>query len=109
MAAFSADLDRMPLRVCEVRRAIRPRAANPAKSANASRSLRAVAEGGRAQMFAILRELAESKGATIEDDNGSTKRAWLRRRGATLPAAEHFLVTAPVGPDNEEGPGFAAA
>jgi hypothetical protein len=108
MAAFSAELDRMPWRVYEVRRAIRPRATDPAKAANASRSLRAVAGGGRAQMLAILRELAESEGAAIEDDGG-IERAWLRRRGATFPAAEHFLVTAPAGPDNKEGPGFAAA
>ena len=37
------------------------------------------------------------------------ERAWLRRRGATLPAAEHFLVAAPAGPQDKEGPGFQAA
>ena len=108
LAAVSAELDRMPWRVYEVRRAIRPRASEPAKAANASRSLRAIAEGDRAQIFAILRELAGSEGAAIEDDGG-IERAWLHRRGAAFPAAEHILVAAPAGPGDKEGPGFVAA
>lgn len=103
LAAVSAELDRMPWRVYEVRRAIRPRASDPAKAANASRSLRAIAEGDRAQIFAILRELAGSEGAAIEDDGG-IERAWLHRRGAAFPAAEHILVAAPAGPATRKAP-----
>lgn len=83
LSAFAASLDRMPWRVYEVRRVIRPRAGDPARAANASRSLHAVAAGSRTQM---------------------TERAWLRRRGAALRAAEHFLVAAPAGPQDKGRP-----
>lgn len=47
-----ARLDRMPWQVYEVRRVIRPRPTTP-PAANASRSLRAVTAGRRAQMAAV--------------------------------------------------------
>ncbi len=108
IAAFTAELDQMPWRVYEVRRVIRSRAGDPSKPANASRSLHTIASGSRAQMLATLHELAQEHGAVIEDADG-IERAWLRRRCATFPAAEHFLVAAPAGPDDKEGPGFEAA
>jgi hypothetical protein len=98
----------MPWKVYDVRRVIRPRADDPAKAANASRSVRAVASGSRDQMTAVLRDLAHAEDAEIGNDDG-IERAWIRRRGTTLPAAEHFLVAAPAGPEDKEGPGFQAA
>jgi hypothetical protein len=52
-------------------------------------------------------DLADAQNAEIEHDG--IERAWLRRHGATFPAAEHFLVAAPVGPEGKERPGFQAA
>ena len=98
----------MPWRVYEVRRVIRPRAGDPTRAANASRSLRAVAAGIRAQMAAVLRKMAEAEGAGVDDEDG-IERAWLRRRGAAFPAAEHFLVAGPAGPQDKDGPGFEVA
>jgi hypothetical protein len=103
LSAFAASLERMSWRVYEVRRVIRPRADDPARPANASRSLRAVAAGSRAQMAAVLRTMAKAEGASVEDEDG-IGRAWLRRRGAAFPAAEHFLVAAPTGPEDKDGP-----
>jgi hypothetical protein len=108
LSAFTAELARMPWRVYDVRRVIKPRAGDPAKAANAARSLRAIAAGSRDQMTAALRQPAHVNSAGIENGDG-TERAWLRHRGTTLPAAEHFLVAAPAGPDDKEGPGFQAA
>jgi hypothetical protein len=108
LSAFGAHLNRMPWRVYEVRRVIRPRAGDPARAANASRSLRAVAAGSRTQMTAVLRTMARAERIHVEDQDG-IGRAWLRRRGTTFPAAEHFLVAAPAGPADKDGPGFAAA
>lgn len=108
LAGFTGQLTRMPWRVYDVRRVIKPRAADPAKAANAARSLRAIAAGSREQMTAVLRELAHIKGAAIENSDG-IDRAWLRHRDTTLPAAEHFLVAAPAGPGDKEGPGFQRA
>ena len=98
----------MPWKVYDVRRVIRPRADDPAKAASASRSIRAIASGSRDQMTAILRDLAHTADAETGNGDG-IERAWLRHRGTTLPAAEHFLVAAPAGPEDKEGPGFQAA
>ncbi len=70
LSAFAARLDRMPWRVYEVRRVIRPRAGDPTRAANASRSLRAVAAGIRAPMAAVLRKMAEAEGAGVDDEDG---------------------------------------
>jgi hypothetical protein len=59
-------------------------------------------------MTAVLRKMAKAEGAGIEDEDG-IERAWLRRRGAAFPAAEDFLVAAPAGPQDEDGPGFESA
>ena len=108
LSAFAAGLGRMPWRVYEVRRVIRPRADDPARPGNASRSIRAVAAGSRAQMAAVLRTMAKAEGTAVEDEDG-IERAWLRRRGTAFPSAEHFLVSAPAGPQDKDGPGFDAA
>jgi hypothetical protein len=92
-AAFTAELDRMPWQVYDVRRMIRPCVGDPAKAANASRSLRTRASGSRPEMTAALRQLAKAVGAVIDSEDG-IERAGLHRRGATFPAAEHFLVAA---------------
>jgi len=108
LSAFAASLDRMPWRVYEVRRVIRPQAGDPARPANASRSLRAVAAGSRTQMTAVLRTMAKAEDASVENEDG-IERAWLRRRSAAFPAAEHFLVAASAGPEDKDGSGLEAA
>lgn len=108
LAAFRAGLHRTPWRLYEVRRVIRPRADDPSRPGSASRSLRAIAAGGRAEMTAALREQAASRGARIITDTVA-QRAWLRVRGECYPAAEHFLVVAPAGARDKESPGFARA
>ena len=107
LSGFAAGLDQMPWQVYEVRRVIRSRAGDPTRAANASRSLRALAVGSRAQMTAVLRKMAEAEGVGVDAEDG-IERAWLRRRGAVFPAAEHFLVAAPAGPEDKDGPGFEA-
>jgi hypothetical protein len=103
---LAADmLDRMPWHVYEVRRVIRPLAGDPARAASASRSLRALASGTRAEMTTALRDLARIRHAETELDDG-IERAWLRRRGTALPTAEHFLVAAPAGPQDKGAPAF---
>jgi hypothetical protein len=106
--AFAARLGEMTWQVYEVRRVIRPRAGDPSKPANAVRSLRAVASGTREQMTAVLGRLAGLQGAVIDTSDGIT-RAWLRRRGQQLPAAEQFYALAPAGPADKTGPGFGPA
>jgi hypothetical protein len=70
MDAFTAELGHMPWKVYDVRRVIRLRADDPAKAANASRSIRAIASGGRDQMTAILRDLAHAADAKIDNGDG---------------------------------------
>jgi hypothetical protein len=108
LTSFSAELSLMPWRVYEVRRVISPRDGDPARAGGAARSLRALAAGSRAEMTAALGGLARSRGAVTDAADG-IDRAWLRRRGTVLPAAEHFLVAAPAGPRDKERPGFQAA
>jgi hypothetical protein len=87
----------MPWQVYEVRRVIQPRADDPTRAVNASRSLRAVAAGNRTHLAAVRRKMAKAEGAGIQDEDG-IERAWLRRRGTAFPAAGHFLVAAPPDP-----------
>ena len=103
----SGTVRHLPWQVYEVRRVIRSRAGDPTRAANASQSLRALAVGSRAQMTAVLRKMAEAEGVGVDAEDG-IERAWLRRRGAVFPAAEHFLVAAPAGPEDKDGPGFEA-
>jgi hypothetical protein len=104
---FRATLTQLPWRVYEVRRVIQPRPGDPGKAGSAWRSVRAVAAGDRAAAETALAQLAHDAGAAAEDEDG-VSRAWLRRRGSTLPATEHFLVACPAGPADKQRPGFAA-
>lgn len=51
---------------------------------------------------------ASMSARTMPPEDG-IERARLRRRGAAFPAAEHFVVTGPAGPEDKDGPGFEAA
>ncbi len=111
LAAFAIELNRLPWRVYEVRRALRPRTDDPAMMGNTVRSLRHLTEGTRTTAPTALRQLAAHHGADLDNNDGIC-RAWLRRRGQTFPTAEHFLVAAPItpdGPEDKDGPGFPAA
>jgi hypothetical protein len=59
-------------------------------------------------MIAEVHRLAAAEGARVTAED-RIERAWLRRRGEFLPAADWFLVAAPQGAEDKEGPGFAAA
>lgn len=77
----------------EIRRILRPRKDDPTKMANASRAVRRLETGTRADMLALLRTVAAGDITTGED---GIDRAYLRTRGETLPAIEEFLVVAPA-------------
>jgi hypothetical protein len=98
----------MPWRVYEVRRALRPRPGDSAKVGTAYRSLRAAAGGTRAAMAEELARIAVAEGTRVLAEDG-IGRVWRLRRGAHLPAAQWFWTAAPAGPEDKEGPGFAAA
>jgi len=108
LAAFRSELDRIPWRLYEVRRAVLPAASDPAKTGRAARWLRTHATGTRAQMTAALTTVAARNGLPVTAEDG-IPRAWARRRGEYLPAADWFYVAAPYGARDKEGPGFAAA
>jgi hypothetical protein len=55
-----------------------------------------------------LNRIAVAEDLRILAEDG-IPRAWRRRRGAHLPAAEWFWVAAPAGPEDKERPGFADA
>ena len=93
----------MPWQVYEVRRVIRPGPMTPPARRTPPRSLHAVAVGNRAQMTAVLRKMAKAEGAGIQDEDG-IERALAAPRSTAFPAAEHFLVAAPAGPLDEDGP-----
>jgi hypothetical protein len=103
-----AVLDRMPWHLYEVRRAVLPAAGDPGKTGRAARWLRVHATGTRAQMTATLTATAASNKLRLAAEDG-IPRAWARRRGEYLPAADWFYVAAPEGAEDKEGPGFAAA
>src|SRR5205807_44540 len=94
--------------VYEVRRAVRPRAGDPSKMASAVRSLRVAASGSRAEMAAELARIAADERLQVTAEDG-IERAWKRRRGDYLPAAEWFYVAAPEGAGDKTGPGFGTA
>lgn len=108
MSLFREQLETCRWNVYEVRRALRPKASDPAKVANAARWLRIAAAGSRADMTAELAAMGRAAGINVTTDDG-IGRVWLRRRGPLLPAAEQFYVAAPAGAAEKEGRGFAAA
>jgi hypothetical protein len=59
-------------------------------------------------MTATLTVVAARKKLRLAADD-RIPRAWARRRGEYLPAADWFDVAAPEGAEDKEGPGFAAA
>jgi len=59
-------------------------------------------------MVEELSRIGAAEGVPILAEDGIS-RAWRRRRGAHLPAAEWFWVAAPAGPEDKEGRGFAGA
>jgi hypothetical protein len=106
LAAFQSALDRMPWRLYEIRRAVLPGATGPGKIGRAARWLRTHGTGTRTQMTAALSAIAASKELPVTAEDG-IPRAWARRRGQYLPAADWFFVAAPEGAEDKEGPGFA--
>jgi hypothetical protein len=89
---FGRALEREPHAVYEVRRLWRPRGDNPLKVANANRDLVVLAEGSMAECSRIVRE----RGPVDIGEDG-IERVYLRRREATLPTREHFVVAGPAG------------
>jgi hypothetical protein len=111
MQAFHAQLEAMPWKVYQVRRAMRARAGDPTRMANAARWLYAAAAGTRPEMVAELAAIAEAHHTRVLADDG-IGRVWLRRRGPDYPAVDHFYVAAPGPPgyaDDKQNPGFDTA
>lgn len=77
----------------------------------AVRSLRAVGQGSRFEVRTALTAAAaraEEKGLGWEwSSHDGIPRLWVRRRGEGYPSAERYLVAAPAGVGDKEGPGFA--
>jgi hypothetical protein len=106
---FAAHLHAAPWQVCEVRRAIRPSPADPARAGTATRSLRILASGSQPVMHGELVALAATARVPLATGADRITRAWLRHRVGRYPDAEHFLVAVPAGPQAKDGPGFARA
>jgi hypothetical protein len=104
---FAGRLDGARWQVYEVRRAWVPAKKDPAKT-RSLRSLRALDSGSRAAMAASLRREAAARKADVEAPDG-IGRAWVLRRSAGVPAAEHLLVAAPAGPVDKARDGFEEA
>jgi hypothetical protein len=102
-AEFEQRLNAAQHAVYEVRRLWRPQSDDPLKVANASRSLCVLETGSRADCEAEVRE----NGEVIRSDDG-IERVYFLRRGATLPAREHFLVAGPAGAIEKARPSFDA-
>ena len=94
----------MPWQVYEVRRVIRPGPMTPPARRTPPRSLHAVAAGNRAQMTTVLRKMAKAEGAGIQDEDG-IERVLAAPPQHGIPAVGHFLVAAPAGPLDKDGPG----
>ena len=92
---FRSQLPKLPHALYEVRRILRAQKDDPAKMANASRSVRRVAEGTADEMLDRLYEVADAEGVDVSAVDG-VNRAYVRRRGHAFPTAEHFLVAAPA-------------
>jgi hypothetical protein len=109
LAAHAAHIGGLRWTVYEVRRVLRPRRDDPAKMANAVRSVQAVHPAGtRAAARTALAALARKHGTALDTTDGHP-RLWLRRRGLTFPTAEHYYVIAPAVVPDKHGPGFDAA
>lgn len=106
LTRFAAYLAVVPWQVCEVRRAIRPSPDDYAQAGQAARSVRILAHGGQVAMHARLADLAR---VPLKIEGDGIARAWLRQRCGQYPDAEHFIVAAPGGLVDKDGPGFAAA
>lgn len=90
-------LDREPHAVYEVRRILRGRKDDPTKLANAARSIRIVSTGTRTESFTSLLKHAWRLGLGMpETDEDGFQRLYLRQRGDTFPATEHFYTVAPA-------------
>ena len=59
-------------------------------------------------MTTVLRKMAKAEGAGIQDEDG-IERALAAPPQHGIPAAAHFLVAAPAGPLDKDGPGFETA
>jgi hypothetical protein len=98
--AFEAQLSEVEHCVYEVRRLWRPRAEDPTKVANANRELLVLDRGSRPQCEALVRQ----RGSVDAADG--IERSYLRRRGKSLPAREHFVVAGPSGAVAKALPSF---
>lgn len=103
-SAFAAAVDDAPHALYEVRRIWRPRADDPERVANVNRSLRVLRSGSRADCERALLDLADPGELVVGEDG--LARLYRRRRGAELPAREHFLVVGPAGAEDRQMPNF---
>jgi hypothetical protein len=92
---FRSQLPELPHALYEVRRILRAQKDDPTKMANASRSVRRVAEGTADEMLDRLYAVAEAESVDVSNADG-VSRAYVCERGHAFPTAEHFFVAAPA-------------
>jgi len=97
---FQERLASEPHALYRVRRLWRPQRKDPEKVANASRDLQVLATGTRAS----CRERLTEQGPL--DAGDGIERVFRLRRGADLPAREHFFVAGPAGARSKALPSF---
>ena len=106
LVEFRRRLEIAPHAVYEVRRLWRARDSDPDRAANGSRSLEQLATGTRADMHALLADLARPH--SVETGPDGIARVYRRRRAAEgAPGVEHYLVTAPAWAQDKEAVRFA--
>jgi hypothetical protein len=108
LAEFQSRLDASEHAVYEVRRVLRAKAGDPTRMSNASRSVRRLSTGTRADALAELDALAAAHGWTVETGADGITRAWIETRGPVFPTREAFLVVAPATVHDKEQPNFEA-
>lgn len=89
-------LDTVPHALYEVRRILRARKDDPTKMANASRSVKAIAAGTRAEMLAEIDQLANELDSPVTVGDDGIGRLYVRTREPGFPTVEQFYVACPA-------------
>ncbi|MER6030656.1 hypothetical protein [Streptomyces sp. NPDC001851] len=106
LAAFQEELD-CPWALYHVRRILPVAKADPTRRGRAMRSVERVDVGRAAALGQRLRSVSERHGVPVEvDERYGRVRAWVQRRGPTLPTVEELMVTAPFHVRDKQVPHF---
>jgi hypothetical protein len=109
LAAFEKELD-CPWALYHVRRILPVAKADPTRGGRALRSVERVDVGRAAALGRRLRSVSARHGIPVEvDERYGRVRAWVQRRGPSLPAVEELMVTAPLYVRDKQVPHFERA